>query len=83
MSYRYDTPMESALLVYLLGAAVGAWRTDGALGARAVHALLWPVGPLAFVVTVGVLLAASLVAFPRIAAAILALGALVWWVVAR
>ena len=36
MSYRYDTPMESALLVYLLGAAVGFDREVRELNTAAV-----------------------------------------------
>ena len=75
--------MEPALLVYVAGMIVGAWRTDGSLSARTVHALLWPIGPLAFAVTISILLAASLIAFPWLALAALAAAALTgWWMAA-
>jgi hypothetical protein len=45
--------MNTALAIYLAGVVIGLWRTD----AR------WPIGPVAFVVTVAVLLAATPVAF--------------------
>ena len=49
---------------------------------RLAVAALWPVGPLAFLVTVGILLAASLIAFPVAAGVIaVAAAAAVWWFV--
>jgi hypothetical protein len=46
-------------------------------------AALWPLGPLAFVVTVAILLGASLIAFPWIAALVAATAAAaLWWFVA-
>jgi hypothetical protein len=72
--------MQPALLTYLAGVLVGVWRTDGPPGVRLGLALLWPLGPLAFVVTVSGLLAASLVAFPIVGAAVGAAAALLWWV---
>jgi len=69
-----------ALGLYLAGVAVALWRTDAAWPTRTAVALLWPLGPAAFVITVLVLLAASLIAFPvtgvLIAAAALLLA---WW----
>jgi L-ascorbate metabolism protein UlaG (beta-lactamase superfamily) len=58
--------------VYLLGVAAALVFTDARGLARLALALLWPIGPLAFVVTVSVLLLASLVAFPIIGAIVLA-----------
>jgi hypothetical protein len=49
--------------VYVAGIVVGLWRTDAAWPQRALFALLWPLGPLAFIVTVTILLAAAPVAF--------------------
>lgn len=72
--------MELALIAYVLGAVVGFWRTDGRLGVRVALALLWPLGPAAFVVTVAGLLAASLVAFPLVALVVAGAAAAVWWV---
>ena len=39
-------------------------RTDARWATRLALALLWPVGPLAFALTIALLLAASLIAFP-------------------
>ena len=50
--------------------------------ARVGLALLWPLGPLAFVVTVTILLAASLIAYPAFGAAVLIGAGLAWWMLA-
>lgn len=68
------------LLIYAAGAIVGVAATDARPAARLGLALLWPVGPAAFVVTIAVLAAASLIAFPIIGAIAVA-GALGWWLV--
>jgi hypothetical protein len=68
--------------VYATGALVALWRTDASWPTRLGVAALWPVGPLAFLVTVAVLLAASLIAFPVVAGAIGVVTAIVlWWFV--
>lgn len=67
------------LLVYAAGVAVGLAATDAGPGGRLALALLWPLGPLAFVVTLGVLLAASLIAFPIVGAVVLLLAALAYY----
>ena len=54
--------MRPALTVYLAGVAIGLWRTDGPPAARAGLALLWPLGPLAFIVTISGLVVAAVVA---------------------
>ena len=67
--------------VYATGALVALWRTDAGWPTRIALALLWPIGPLAFLVTVAILLGASLIAFPVVAGIV---GVLVvaglWWV---
>ena len=68
-----------ALMVYAFGAAVALWRTDADWPIRLVAAMLWPIGPIAFVATVTLLLAASLIAFPWLGAAVAVLGAAWWW----
>jgi hypothetical protein len=69
--------------LYAAGAIVAIWRTDAAWPTRLALAALWPLGPLAFLVTVGILLAASLIAFPVVAGLLAAVTALaVWWVAA-
>jgi hypothetical protein len=69
-----------AATVYGAGVVIGLLAGDARPAARLGLALLWPLGPAAFVVTLAVLLAASLIAFPVIGAAALA-GALVWLLV--
>jgi len=47
--------------------------------ARLGLALLWPLGPLACVVTITALLVASLIAFPLFGLAALAAAGAMWW----
>jgi hypothetical protein len=51
------------LTIYLMGVLVGLWRTDGPPATKLTMALLWPIGPLAFVVTVSGLVVAAAIAF--------------------
>jgi hypothetical protein len=71
--------MKTAMWVYVAGLVVGLVATDGRLGTRLALALLWPLGPLAFVVTVAGLIAASTIAFPLIGAAMVVTAGLAWW----
>ena len=59
--------MREALIVYVIGAVLGLWRTDGPPPTKVILALLWPLGPLAFLVTIaGLLVAAGIaLAAPR------------------
>ena len=50
--------------IYLAGVLMGLVTIDAKPASRLGLALLWPLGPAAFVVTLAVLLAASLIAFP-------------------
>jgi hypothetical protein len=68
-----------ALIVYAVGIVLALWRTDASWPARLAIALLWPIGPAAFVITVAILLAASLIAFPLVAAATIAIAGIGWW----
>ena len=68
--------------IYAAGALVALWRTDAAWPTRIALALLWPIGPLAFLVTVAILLGASLIAFPVVAGVVAVLVATgIWWLV--
>lgn len=69
-----------ALAVYVAGVAWGLLVIDARPVARVGLALLWPLGPLAFAVTVAVLLVASLVASPAIGTVVLLSAAAAWWV---
>jgi hypothetical protein len=51
------------LTVYIVGVIIGLWRTDGPLPTKLTMALLWPIGPLAFFVTINGLLVAAVIAF--------------------
>ena len=64
--------IEALAGIYVLGVAVALLTMDARGFARLGLALLWPVGPLAFIVTISILLAASLVAFPLVGAIALA-----------
>ena len=67
------------LAVYLVGVIVGLMATQGGPATRLVLAVLWPLGPLAFLITVSGLLVVAAIAFP-VFGVILAAGlAAVWW----
>ena len=55
--------MNTVLAIYLVGVTVGLWRTDGPVATRLLLALFWPIGPLAFVIVVAILVAAAPIAF--------------------
>ena len=65
---------------YLLGVAVGCWRTDAALPARVGLALAWPIAAAAFVVTLGLMGLVAVVVFPALGVFTAAVAALLgWW----
>jgi hypothetical protein len=67
------------LLVYVVGVVWGLLRIDAPPLARFVLALLWPLGPIAFVATLTILFVASLIAFPLFGAVVLAATGVLWW----
>jgi len=72
--------MRAALLIYAAGVVAALLFTDARPLARVGLALAWPVGPAAFVATIGLLIAAALVIFPWFGA-VVAFGTLAgWWV---
>ena len=71
--------MSAALFLYIGGVLVGLLLTDGRPIERLTLALLWPIGPLAFIVTVAILIAAAAIAFPIFGAAVLTAGAAACW----
>lgn len=77
---QYHPTVRWWLVMYVVGALVGLWRTDAAWPTRVAIALLWPIGPIAFVITFSILLAASVIAFPMFAIGAVAAGGLFWWV---
>ena len=68
-----------AWAVYAVGALVALARSDAGWGTRLLLALLWPVGPAAFVVTVAMLVAVGMVAFPIFGAVVVALAGGAWY----
>ena len=55
--------MNTLVTMYLAGVAIGLMRTDGTIATRLLLAVLWPIGPVAFILTIAILLAAAPVAF--------------------
>ena len=70
--------MRFALTIYAVGVAIGLIATDARPPARICLALLWPVGVVAFVVTIAGLLAVSTVLFPAFGVAVLTAALLGW-----
>jgi hypothetical protein len=67
------------LAVYLVGVVVGLMATQGGPATRLLLAVLWPLGPLAFLITVGGLLVVAAIAFPMFGVILAAGLAAVWW----
>ena len=67
------------LAVYVSGVAWGLIMIDARPASRLGLALLWPFGPLAFVLTIAILFAASLVAYPVVGVGILIAAGVMWW----
>jgi hypothetical protein len=70
--------MTALATVYAAGVILGIVCGDARPGVRLAHAVLWPLGILALVVTLGVLVAASVIAFPLVGAALLAASVILW-----
>lgn len=69
----------AALVVYAIGVVLGVVLSDARPLARLPLALLWPLGPLAFVLTMAVLLVVGIIAFPLIGVVIgVAVAAAIW-----
>lgn len=66
-------------IVYVVGVMIGLLATDGGLGSRIGLALAWPLGPLAFLVTVAGLLVVAAIAFPVFGVGLVAAVAAAWW----
>jgi hypothetical protein len=69
------------LALYIAGVVVGLVVMRDRWPARLATALVWPVGPVAFVVVITILLVASIILWPvPMLAAAAILGALGWWI---
>ena len=65
--------------IYLAGVLVGLLATQGGVATRLGLALLWPLGPLAFAITVAGLLVVAVIAFPLFGVILGAALASAWW----
>jgi len=65
--------------IYMLGVIVGLIATQGGVATRLVMALLWPLGPLAFIITVAGLLIVAAIAFPLFGVMLAGVVAAAWW----
>ena len=65
--------------LYVAGVAWGLILIDAGPLVKIGLALLWPIGPITFLLTVGILLVAALIVYPLFAAAVLVVGSLLWW----
>jgi len=65
--------------VYLVGVVVGLIATQGGAGTRLLLAVLWPLGPLAFLITVTGLLVVAAIAFPMFGVILAASLVATWW----
>jgi hypothetical protein len=64
---------------YVAGALVALAATDDRWPTRLVLAVFWPIGPLALIVVLAVLVAVAAVLWPWIGAALVAAGGATWW----
>ena len=65
--------------IYVVGVLVGLFATQGGVATRVGLALLWPLGPLAFLITVAGLLVVAAIAFPVFGVILAAGAAAAWW----
>ena len=65
--------------IYAVGVLWCLLLSDAKPGARLVLALLWPIGPLAFVVTLTILIGAAVIAYPMVMVPLAAAVAALWW----
>jgi hypothetical protein len=65
--------------VYVVGVVVGLMATQGGPGTRLLLAVLWPLGPLAFLITVAGLLIVAAIVFPVFGVVLAATVAAGWW----
>lgn len=65
--------------VYVVGVLIGLVATQGGVVSRVSLALLWPLGPLAFLMTVAGLLVVASIAYPAFGAVFATALAAAWW----
>jgi hypothetical protein len=65
--------------IYVVGVLVGLVATQGGVATRLGLALLWPLGPLALIITIAGLLVVAAIAFPWFGVIAAAGIAAAWW----
>jgi hypothetical protein len=65
--------------IYVAGVLIGLLATQGGVATRFGLALLWPLGPLAFFITIAGLLVVAAIAFPVFGVVLAAIVAAAWW----
>jgi hypothetical protein len=70
--------MNAIAILYVGGVLVGLVCGDAHPAHRIMLAVFWPLGIAAFVATLAVLAVASLIAFPLLAAVLLAASVILW-----
>ena len=71
--------LDLGLMIYVAGVLCGLFVIDARPYERLALAVLWPLGPLAFVVTVLVLLLVLPIAFPAVGIPFWLMVAAAWW----
>ena len=67
-------------VMYVAGVLTALAMSDAPPFERFALALLWPLGPIAFALTVAVLLLASAIAYPLVGVPVVLAIGLAWWV---
>ena len=67
-------------LVYVAGVVWGLIVIDARPLARTGLALVWPLGPIAFAVTLAILLSAAAIAYPAFGAIVLTAAGVAFWI---
>jgi len=75
----YELRRVAITILYVAGVIWGLLRTDARPVERVVLSLLWPLGPLAFLVTLAILVAASVIAYPLVMVPAVVVLAALWW----
>lgn len=69
----------SGILLYGVGVVVGLAVMRDPWPARLGTALVWPLGPIAFIVVVSILLVSAVILWPLLLLPFVATAALAWW----
>ena len=67
------------VLLYVVGVVWCLLMSDARRAERIALAVCWPLGPIAFVVTVAILLGAAVIAYPVVMATIAIVATAIWW----